>query len=105
MVSTEHVVSVSILGFLLLLYWMTRVRKVTIYEAVVKEKMRKHAMNGVGIPSPDYVLVTDKTKRVVTTRDLFDRVNVGDTVIVSVFSNGVHRVIEYYDYYRKYEVT
>jgi len=79
-----------LLGVFLLLVNMTRLRVTSSYKAVVKEKMVKHAMDGVFIPVSDYIIITEYGQRVEAKPSTYNMVRVGDEVTVDIYSNGVH---------------
>ena len=90
MVSNEQFIALVLLAIFLLLVWMSRVRRISSYSAIVKEKKVKHAMDGIFIPVSDHVIITETGQRVDAKKSAYNQVEVGDLVTVEVFSNGVH---------------
>ena len=89
-VSNEWIVGLVLLGLFLLLVSMTRIRVTSSYKAVVKDKLVKHAMDGVFIPVSDYIIITEYDQRVEAKPSTYNLVRIGDEVTVDVYSNGVH---------------
>ena len=90
MVSNELLIALVLLSIFLLLVKMSRVRRISSYAAIVKEKKVKHAMDGVFIPVSDHIIVTETGQRVEAKSSTFNQVEIGDLVTVEVYSNGVH---------------
>ena len=90
MVSNEWLIALVLLAIFLLLVWMSRVRRISSYSAIVKEKKVKHVMDGIFIPVSDHIIITETGQRVEVKPSTYNQVKVGDLVTVEVYSNGVH---------------
>jgi len=88
--SNEWFIALVIVALILLLVNMTLVKKTSEYKAFVRDKMVKHAMDGVFIPVSDHIIVTETGQRVEAKSSTFNQVEIGDLVTVEVYSNGVH---------------
>jgi len=100
--------SLMILGVTLYMTGMIIPTKLYRHRAVVKEKKVNYRMwwgideralqeyardKEFTVPDEDYILITEKNQIVETTRDLYESVKVGDTITVTVYSNGVRKFI------------
>ena len=90
MFSNEQFIVLVLIGVILLLVKMSRVRRTSSYSAIVKEKKVKHAMDGVFIPVSDHIIITETGQRVEAKQSTYNQVKIGDLVTVEVYSNGVH---------------
>ena len=78
-----------------LLISMANVKVVSTYRSTVVKKKKSNSMDSIFIPKTDYLLLMENKKKIETTSQLYHQVKIGDTVEITVYSNGVHRLDKY----------
>jgi membrane protease YdiL (CAAX protease family) len=64
------------------------------YETIIIDKREQTTVifTGIFVPIPQYILETTELNQLNVKKHVYDRINVGDRVTVTRFSNGQHKL-------------